>query len=126
VDAMQRARAFVFAAEEDFGIVPVEAQACGTPVIAFGRGGATETVIPGVTGLLFPEQTVESIRAAVLEAEARVFDPRVIRRHAEGFSAGRFRREFGDYIDEQWKLFHDGCAPSLQFRPPTVLQPAAA
>jgi glycosyltransferase involved in cell wall biosynthesis len=126
VDYMQRARAFVFAAEEDFGIVPVEAQACGTPVIAFGRGGATETVIPGVTGVLFAEQTVASIRAAVLEAESREFDPRIIRRHAERFSAARFRQEFGDFIDEQWKLFHDGCTPSIQLQPPSVFQPAAA
>src|SRR5208282_5117477 len=62
---MQHARAFVFAAEEDFGITPVEAQACGTPVIAYGRGGVTETIIDGKTGILFPVQTAESLLGAV-------------------------------------------------------------
>jgi len=59
---MQSAEAFVFAAEEDFGIVPVEAQACGTPVIAFARGGAAETIVEGQTGLFFREQTADSNR----------------------------------------------------------------
>ena len=59
------ARAFVFAAEEDFGIVPIEAMACGTPVIAFGKGGATETVIEGRTGLLFDKQEPASLIDAV-------------------------------------------------------------
>ena len=62
---MQRAKAFVFAAEEDFGIIPVEAQACGTPVIAYGRGGARETVIENKTGVFFGEQNVESLISAV-------------------------------------------------------------
>ena len=68
-DYMQRARAFIFAAEEDFGIAPVEAQACGTPVIAFGSGGATETVIEGETGHLFSEQTADSLIEAVSRFE---------------------------------------------------------
>ena len=58
---MQKAKAFVFAAEEDFGIVPIEAQACGTPVIAYGKGGALETILDKKTGLFFKEQTVSSI-----------------------------------------------------------------
>jgi glycosyltransferase involved in cell wall biosynthesis len=70
---MQNAKAFVFAAEEDFGITPVEAQACGTPVIAYGRGGVKESVIgldgDRPTGVFFESQTVESIRAAILEFE---------------------------------------------------------
>src|SRR5439155_13122829 len=87
-DYMQRARAFVFAAEEDFGIVPVEAQACGTPVIAFGRGGATETVVDGVSGLFFNEQTADSLVKAVIEFESGdvSWDPRTIRQNAERFS----------------------------------------
>jgi glycosyltransferase involved in cell wall biosynthesis len=76
-EQMQKARAFVFAAEEDFGIAPVEAQACGTPVIAFGKGGVTETVIEGETGVFYDAQTVESLQAGVreFEATAEKFDP---------------------------------------------------
>lgn len=99
-DHMQRARAFVFAAVEDFGIVPVEAQACGTPVIALGRGGATETVIDGRTGVFFGEQTVESLSDAIARFEAMEssFDPTEICRHASTFSIERFRREFTELV----------------------------
>lgn len=96
-DHMARAKAFVFPAEEDFGIVPVEAQACGTPVIAFGRGGALETVRgdasdPQRTGLFFYEQSVESLCDAVERFEkSPAFDPRVIRAHAETFSIEAFK-----------------------------------
>lgn len=101
VDYMQRARAFVFAAEEDFGITVLEAQACGTPVIAFGRGGSLETVrveesgLPP-TGLFFSEQTPAAIVAAVerFEADHDLFLPEAARSHAEHFSRERFCREF--------------------------------
>ena len=98
---MQRARAFVFAAEEDFGIVPVEAQACGTPVIAYGRGGAVETLVDGVTGLFFKEQSVESIVEAVhrFESMPGKFVPASIRNNAMQFNAERFRREFKALVD---------------------------
>jgi len=102
---MQKARAFVFAAEEDFGIAPVEAQACGTPVIAFGRGGATETILPGETGIFFGEQSVESLIAAIEEFEGLSFDPLWIRRNAECFSKERFRREFAALIEREWDKF---------------------
>jgi glycosyltransferase involved in cell wall biosynthesis len=95
---LQRAKAFVFAAEEDFGILPVEAQACGTPVIAFGRGGAAETVNEGETGVLFPEQSAESLVNAVREFETMSFSPSTIRRQAEKFSAEVFRRNFSDFV----------------------------
>src|SRR6185436_11351267 len=72
---MAAARAFVFAADEDFGIMPVEAQACGTPVIALGRGGAKETVIGGQTGCFFETQTPEAIVSAVEQFETESFDP---------------------------------------------------
>lgn len=93
---MQNARAFVFAAEEDFGILPVEAQACGTPVIAYGCGGALETVRPGETGLFFPRQTVEALVAAVhtFEKQRARFEPEVLRAHAESFAPHRFRAAF--------------------------------
>jgi UDP-N-acetylmuramyl pentapeptide phosphotransferase/UDP-N-acetylglucosamine-1-phosphate transferase/glycosyltransferase involved in cell wall biosynthesis len=103
---MQRAKAFVFTAEEDFGIVPVEAQSCGTPVIAFGQGGVTESVIPGVTGIFFPEQTPESLIAAVKQFEAVPhWDPIAIRRNADRFSIARFRKEFSELVDDAWGPF---------------------
>ena len=105
-DHLARARAFVFAAEEDFGIAPVEAMACGTPVIAFGRGGAVETVAEGQNGVLFPAQTVESLVEAVAAFEAAPpWDYAAIRRHAGQFSAGRFREEFGDFVAREWQAF---------------------
>jgi glycosyltransferase involved in cell wall biosynthesis len=100
-DYMRRARAFVFAAEEDFGIIPVEAQACGTPVIAFGRGGSRETVVEGKTGLFFAEQTVRSLHAALDEFERQEhgFHADVIRKHAERFRPERFRSQVAQLID---------------------------
>jgi glycosyltransferase involved in cell wall biosynthesis len=102
---LMRAQAFIFAAEEDFGIAPVEAQACGTPVIAFGKGGATETVIDGETGLFFYEQTAEAIVKAVDEFEQcrEKFDRNRIRQNAERFSTSRFRSEFHGFVFQQWE-----------------------
>ena len=109
---MQRARAFVFAAEEDFGITPVEAQACGTPVIAYGKGGSLETVKEGedyatATGVLFKDQTVESIVDAVerFEAMPRGISSEACRKNAESFSADRFRSEFRSYVQQRWNKF---------------------
>jgi len=100
-DHLQRARAFVFAAEEDFGILPVEAQACGTPVIAFGRGGARETVIEGQTGIFFESQTPEAIIDAVdrFEASENNFDAYTIRQNALRFSAETFRITFKSFVE---------------------------
>ena len=113
---MQRARAFIFAAEEDFGITPVEAQACGTPVLAFGRGGAAETVIDGVTGLLFEEQTISAICAVVEEFELNEdsFDPLTIREHSLKFSTERFRAEFRRYVDTKWQEHRERLSLSAQ------------
>ena len=101
-DHMQRAKAFVFAAEEDFGIIPVEAQACGTPVIAFGKGGVLETVVDGETGILFNEQTIPAIQNAVTRFEDSFeFIPLKIRQHAESFSSARFSAQFKAFVDEK-------------------------
>lgn len=96
VDYMQRARAMIFAAEEDFGIAPVEAQACGTPVIAYGRGGALETVVAEGgerTGSFFDTQEASSVQAAVARFadQSPTFAPAGCRRNAEGFSSRLFR-----------------------------------
>lgn len=111
-DYLGRARAFVFAAHEDFGISPVEAQACGTPVIAYGVGGARETVrnlhdAAQPTGLLFSPQTPEALAAAVQEFEdaGAVFDPHACRQWAETFSEERFEREFSEVVDRAWDLW---------------------
>ena len=111
---LQRAKAFVFAAEEDFGITPVEAQACGTPVIAYGKGGALETVVASsdaskATGVFFMEQTVESLTAAVhaFDLHAGEFVPSVCRSNAERFSIKRFRTEFSAYVDKRLVEFQN-------------------
>ncbi len=113
VDHMQRARAFVFAAEEDFGITPVEAQACGTPVIAYGRGGSLETVRGRGdprrrTGLFFDAQTVEAIVDAVesFEALPEPIRPEVCRAHAERFAPEQFRARFARAVEAAWAEFH--------------------
>ena len=99
-DYLARARAFVYAGEEDFGIAMVEAQACGTPVLAFARGGAAEIVIDGQTGLLFARQTSEDIVSTVSEFERRWhFDPARIRRNARRFEASRFTDGFRTIVN---------------------------
>lgn len=108
---MQSAKAFIFAAEEDFGITPVEAQACGTPVIAFGKGGALETVRPlGVdaqTGILFNNQDVKSIIESVnlFEEISESISPIDCRNHAVKFSVERFNNEMAQYIAEKFSIF---------------------
>jgi len=88
-DEYRRALAVLLPGEEDFGIVPVEAQACGRPVVAFARGGALETVIPGETGILFDQLTSASLAAALEQAAATHFDAGRLRAHAERFSRDR-------------------------------------
>ena len=95
---MQQARAFVFAAEEDFGITPVESMACGTPVIAYGKGGVRDSVVEGVTGCFFPHQTVESICDAVRRFEATDLKPEDCRRQAEKFAVSEFHRAFQAFL----------------------------
>lgn len=100
------AKAFVFAAEEDFGIVPVEAMASGRPVIAFKDGGVAETVVEGVTGTFFAEQTPQCLIGAVKDFDSGKFNPETIRRHAEKFSRERFKKEFKETVDKIIKNHH--------------------
>jgi glycosyltransferase involved in cell wall biosynthesis len=103
-DHLRRCAALLFPGEEDFGIVPVEAQACGTPVIAFGKGGATETVLPwprpDATGMWFDEQTPDCLAAALerFERHRDAFDPRRLRTHALRFRAERFDEELFGFV----------------------------
>ncbi|HUT14457.1 MAG TPA: glycosyltransferase [Thermoguttaceae bacterium] len=106
-DHLRRARALIFPGNEDFGIVPVEAQACGTPVLAYAEGGATETVVPADesaagTGLLFAGQTVESLCRAIqrLEEHPDWFDGRLARRNAQRFAAQQFEQELLAYLEQ--------------------------
>ncbi|MEJ7764772.1 MAG: glycosyltransferase, partial [Acidimicrobiales bacterium] len=97
-DLLAGATALLFPGEEDFGIVPVEAQAAGCPVVALGRGGALDTVSDGETGVLFPEPTVASLREGIESVLARSWDEAVLRRWAQQFSAERFAREFQAFV----------------------------
>ena len=100
---MQKAKAFIFAAEEDFGIIAVEAMACGTPVIALNKGGASETVSDNNTGILFDHQSPQSVKEAVLKFESiqDKFDPSIIRAHSLEFSRNIFEEKIKQFIDEK-------------------------
>lgn len=107
---MQKAKAFVFAAEEDFGIIPVEAQSCGTPVIAFGKGGSLETVRgiegdPSQTGVFFYEQTTDSLINAIKNFEKLSIKALDCRKHAEKFSVERFKEQFANTVNGKIKNF---------------------
>ena len=95
------ARALIFPAEEDFGIVPLEAQSCGTPVIAYGKGGSLETV---KSGIFFDEQTVEAVKNAVERFETHTFDPAVVRTRVEGFGRNGFLHKMRTVINEALNL----------------------
>jgi len=103
-DCYRYCKALVFPGEEDFGIVPVEAQACGAPVIAYGKGGVKETVIHGKTGIFFDEQSVASLISALRVFETKKFDKNEIRKNAERFSKDRFKADIKNFIEKKVKI----------------------
>ncbi|MDQ4068436.1 MAG: glycosyltransferase [Actinomycetota bacterium] len=123
LDLYRRCQAVLLPGEEDFGIIPVEAQACGTPVLARGVGGVRDSVLPGVTGHLYPAidgaGEVDALADAMRRFDATSFDPEVLRAHAEGFSADAFRARFGEAVrrlieqrDMQAPMVHSAASPS--------------
>lgn len=104
----RRCRALVFPGEEDFGIVPVEAQACGRPVIAYGRGGARETVVEGRTGLFFDQASADSLSQAVRRFSANDFDPADCRKNSLLFSRAVFDAKIRTAIEVRYRLFQAG------------------
>ena len=105
----QNCRALLFPGEEDFGIVPLEAMAAGRPVIAYGSGGALDTVVEGHTGVFFDRQTPDDLMAAIerFETIEGTFVPQEIRRHARGFGRDVFRRKIKDFIDRALAKAHE-------------------
>ena len=101
IELMQNAKAFVFAAKEDFGILPLEAQSTGTPVIGYKKGGLLETVVENETGVFFERQEIFDIKEAILNFESKIFDPKKIRKNAERFSKERFEEEFKAFVEEK-------------------------
>jgi glycosyltransferase involved in cell wall biosynthesis len=106
LDHLQRAKAFIFAAEEDFGIAPIEAQACGTPVIAYGKGAARETILAN-TGLFFDEQSPQAIAAAVAQFESQATPASVAdcRANALRFTTAQFRQNYVSWVQAQYEQF---------------------
>lgn len=110
-DHMARAKAFIYAAEDDFSIVTIEAQACGTPAIAYGKGAVTEIVrdlnTDNPTGMFFKEQTPDSLVETVLEFDQHIakFSPEACRENALRFSCDKFRERFSKFVKEKWALF---------------------
>jgi glycosyltransferase involved in cell wall biosynthesis len=103
IDYYHSAKAVIFPQNEDFGLVPLETQASGTPVIAFGKGGALETIVPNVTGLFFPKQTASSLVLAVKRFETMSFSPDACIKNAKNFSEQKFISEMSHTVNVLWK-----------------------
>ena len=102
LDLYQHCAVFLFPGEEDFGITPLEAMACGRPVIAYGKGGALETVVSEKTGAFFPHQCVDCLAAALYRLKGSDYNPATCRARAEEFSESIFRKNWSDYVQSTW------------------------
>jgi glycosyltransferase involved in cell wall biosynthesis len=118
-DLMARCKAFIFPGLEDFGITPVQAQAAGRPVIAYGGGGALDTVIPGVTGEHFHALTVDSLVDVMANFDAKRYNPAIIRTHAEKFDTHIFNQQLTAYVEQAWQAFETK-APFVWHNPVTT------
>jgi glycosyltransferase involved in cell wall biosynthesis len=125
-DHYARCQALIFPGEEDFGMVPVEAMASGRPVIAFGRGGALETVVDGETGLFFEEQSVEAIASAITRFKSFKVDPVKISDHARKFAIEHFLSKFKHHVDVLMKANRTTSAPNNALSSIRVLDGSAA
>lgn len=110
IELMQKAKAFIFSAHEDFGIAPVEAQACGIPIIAYGKGGALETVVDNKTGIFFNAQRIEELKKTVFRFEELKgsFNPTLIRKNAEKFSQTVFKNKIKKYVKKKLEELQNG------------------
>jgi glycosyltransferase involved in cell wall biosynthesis len=102
LDLMRGARALLFPQYEDFGMTPLEMNACGRPTIAYGAGGALETIIDGVTGILVPSQSAAAFADGIRRFESLTFDTDVLRQHAERFSRASFIVGLRDFVRDTW------------------------
>ena len=102
---MAKCKAFLFPGLEDFGITPVQAQAAGRPVIAYGGGGALDTVIPGKTGELFYEMTADSLEAVMVNCDPSAYNPDDLRQHASTFDVSVFNEQMTTFVNNAWATF---------------------
>lgn len=107
-EVYQKAKALIFPQVEDFGITPLEAMSCGRPVIAFGNGGALETVVEGTTGIFFKEQSVAGLKKAILESSKIQWNHDAIRKHALTFSQAHFAERLKAYVEKSWHTWKQG------------------
>ena len=117
-DLLRHARAFIHPQLEDLGITPIESMASGTPVIAYGVGGVTETVLPGKTGVFFYRQNWEELLDALLNFDPHAWDRVHIRDHALKFSTDSFKRRVRRYVEDRYEEFQQGlnqCQMPLRF-----------
>ena len=121
-----RAKAYIMPGEEDFGLTPVEANACGRPVIAYNAGGAVDTQIHGVTGILYNDPSSDGLYDAVRESDNIAFDPQTIHNHAQKFDTAVFREKIWQIVTQEFPQLRDSNAPTPVLQDPATLLPAPA